>query len=421
MLAKHKSINRKLRKQLKSISQADIVVGIPSFNNYSTIGHVVDSVSAGILNHFPDSTTVIVNSDGGSSDGTPAIVMDRIADKIPTVLVDHPIYTVHKISALPIGIPGKGSAFKTIFRIAEILGAKAVVVIEADLRSISSEWVELLLSPILNNYYDFVSPLYQRHKYDGAITNSIVYPLTRALYGRPVRQPIGGEFAFSGQYVKHLLETVEFDSDIARHGIDIWVTTTAIGSHFRICQSYLGSKVYESARRQTDLSWLLTQVVTSLFYLMEKFESNWWNIDESLPVPEYGKASSASVEPVYVDLEGLVGGFRRGIANLIPVWRKFLGHECIEELEVLSDSSVTSFSFPADLWVRIVYEFALAYHHRVMHPEHLIKSLTPIYLGWNAGFVNKSLNYESEEVEEIIEDICLEFARQKSFLKTRWR
>ena len=52
---------------------------------------------------------------------------------------------------------------------------------------------------MLHDGFDYVAPLYLRHKYDGTITNSIVYPLTRALYGREVRQPIGGDFGFSGR------------------------------------------------------------------------------------------------------------------------------------------------------------------------------------------------------------------------------
>ena len=52
--------------------------------------------------------------------------------------------------------------------------------------------MELLLSPVIKKGFDFVAPLYNRHKYDGTITNSIVYPMTRALYGHSIRHPIGG-------------------------------------------------------------------------------------------------------------------------------------------------------------------------------------------------------------------------------------
>ena len=74
----------------------------------------------------------------------------------------------------------------------------ACAVVDADVRSISPEWIELLLRPVLEQGYDYAAPYYLRHKYDGTITNSLAYPLTRALYGKRIRQPIGGEFGFSG-------------------------------------------------------------------------------------------------------------------------------------------------------------------------------------------------------------------------------
>jgi hypothetical protein len=99
----------------------------------------------------------------------------------------------------------------------------------------------LLIRPILFGGYDFVAPYYQRHKYDGTITNSIVYPLTRMLYGLSVRQPIGGEFGVSARLIGRYLECEDWETDVARFGIDIWMTTIAIAEGFRVCQSFLGA------------------------------------------------------------------------------------------------------------------------------------------------------------------------------------
>ncbi len=56
--------------QLEKIKTADILVGIPSFNNARTIGHVVRAVQAGLAKYFPDRKAVLIDSDGGSTDGT---------------------------------------------------------------------------------------------------------------------------------------------------------------------------------------------------------------------------------------------------------------------------------------------------------------------------------------------------------------
>jgi glycosyltransferase involved in cell wall biosynthesis len=227
-------------RRLDELGEVDVLVGIPSFNNAATVSHVVRAASAGFAKYFPERRAVIVNSDGGSTDGTPDVVAASEFAAPDTILVSHQLTPVQKIVTPYHGIPGKGSAFRTIFAIAERLRAKACAVVDSDLRSITPVWMELLLGPILQGF-DFVSPLYLRHKYDGTITNSIVYPLTRALYGREIRQPIGGDFGFSGRLAAHYLTKPVWESNVARFGIDIWMTTTAIADVFIVFQALMGA------------------------------------------------------------------------------------------------------------------------------------------------------------------------------------
>src|SRR3989338_683148 len=173
-----------VHQQLEKIGQADIVIGIPSFNNARTIAHVVRAVQAGLAKYFPSHKAVIVNSDGGSSDGTIEVVQNSSIEDFNAILLHHRVEPIFKIAFPYSGIPGKGSAFRSIFEIAQRLDAKACVVVDSDLRSITPEWIELLVKPVLNGGFDYVAPLYHRHKFDGTITNSIVYPLTRTLYGK---------------------------------------------------------------------------------------------------------------------------------------------------------------------------------------------------------------------------------------------
>src|SRR4030043_2412389 len=191
--------------QLEGIKEADILIGIPSYNNSRTIGHVVRAVLAGLAKYFPGAKAVIINSDGGSTDGTQEEVKKVQIEDFKTILTSHPVHPIQKIVTPYHGIPGKGSSFRTIFEITQILNAKACAVVDSDLRSITPEWMELLLRPVYEEGFDYVSPLYARHKFDGTITNSIVYPLTRALYGKRGRQPIGGDFGFSGKLAKPYL------------------------------------------------------------------------------------------------------------------------------------------------------------------------------------------------------------------------
>jgi glycosyltransferase involved in cell wall biosynthesis len=220
-------ISTEVQNKLREIGSADVIIGIPSFNNANTIGHVVRAASAGLAKYFTDQRCVLINSDGGSTDGTPEVALNAQMD-YKTILVHHPMYPIHRIATPYHGIPGKGSAFRTIFEIAANLGARACCVLDSDLRSITPEWVELLVRPVLSGDYDYVAPFYLRHKFDGTITNSIVYPITRTLYGKRIRQPIGGDFGFSGKLAELYVSKDVWNSDVARFGSDIWMTTTAI-------------------------------------------------------------------------------------------------------------------------------------------------------------------------------------------------
>jgi len=406
--------------RLRELGEVDVLVGIPSFNNARTIGHVVLASVAGLAKYFPEKRAVLVNSDGGSSDGTPQAVAGAEFTRSAAILVSHPLSPVHKIVTPYHGIPGKGSALRTIFAIAERLKAQACAVVDSDLRSIAPEWIQLLLGPVLQEGMDFVAPLYLRHKYDGTITNSIVYPLTRALYGKEIRQPIGGDFGFSGKLASHYLTKPVWDSAVARFGIDMWMTATAVADGFHVCQSFLGAKIHDAKDPGADLADMLVQVVSAVFDLMDAYEARWKAVEGAEAVPLFGFPHGVGLEPVSVNVERMLGIFRQGARDLGPVWEKVLTADTRAEVTVLAAAEADAFRLPDPLWVRIVYEFAAAYHRRVLPAEQLLRSLVPLYLGWTASFVRQTEQSSSEEVEAVIRELADEFVRQKGYLRKIW-
>ncbi len=408
-----------IRDWINEVRSADILVGIPSYNNAHTIGHVVRAVQAGLAKYFPDRKAVLVNSDGGSTDDTMEIVRDAVIEDYSSILVTHRTARLFRLSTPYHGLPGKGSAFKTIFEIADSLDVKACAVVDSDLRSITPEWIELLVKPILSGNFDYVTPLYHRHKYDGTITNSIVYPLTRALYGKRVRQPIGGDFGFSGDLARLYLSRDVWDSDVARYGIDIWMTTTAIADNYRICQAFLGAKIHDPKDPGADLSAMLFQVVGAALDLMETYPDVWKTVRGSSPVPVFGFQYAVGLEPVTVDVERMKNRFRLGVNELMEIWVEFIPEEVtafLREVSVRRDN----FHIPDEIWVRIIYSLALAAHKQVMNREHLLKSLTPLYIGRTASFVQETLDSGAHEVEEKIERLCAVFEENKDFVTEHW-
>jgi glycosyltransferase involved in cell wall biosynthesis len=407
--------------RLAELGEVDLLVGIPSFNNARTITHVVQAVDAGFAKHFPGRRAVIVNSDGGSRDGTQEVVRAAGFANPGAILVAHPLTPAQKIVTPYHGIPGKGSAFRTIFAIAERLKAKACAVVDSDLRSITPTWVELLLGPVLQQGFDFVAPLYLRHKYDGTITNSIVYPLTRALYGREVRQPIGGDFGFSGRLAAHYLTKPVWESNVARFGIDIWMTTTALADGYQVCQAFLGAKIHDAKDPGADLAAMLVQVVASVFDLMNTYRDVWPKVSEAHAVPLFGFPHGVGLEPVNVNVERMLGIFRQGARDLVEVWQSALSRETLAAVTALATSEQTPFHFPDALWVRVVYDFAAAYHHCSLPGDQLLRSLVPLYLGRTASFVLQTAESGADEVETVIRSLADEYQRQKGYLIERWR
>lgn len=406
--------------RLEEIGEADIVVGIPSYNNARTIGHVVRAVSAGLGKYFPDCKALIVNSDGGSKDGTREAVLGAELDTDSLLFVSHPVHPIQRISTPYHGVPGKGSAFRTIFALARRCQAKACVVVDADLRSITPQWIELLARPLLEREFDFIAPYYLRHKYDGTITNGIIYPMTRALFGKRVRQPIGGDFGLSGRLATRYLEKEVWETDVARFGVDIWMTVTAIAEGFRAGQSYLGAKLHDAKDPGADLASMFRQVLGSVFGLMETYQPVWQGVQASEPVPMFGFPFEVGVEPISVNVERMTKAYGQGVSDLREIYQGFLAPETLAALADCARQPTDRFRIPDELWVHVVYEFAGAWEHRALDREHLLQSLVPLYLGRTASFVIEVRESTAAEVEQRIEQLCEVFEKNKPYLVERW-
>jgi glycosyltransferase involved in cell wall biosynthesis len=407
---------------LDTLRHADIVIGIPSFQNARTIAHVVRAAHAGLAKYFPQYTSVIINSDGGSTDGTrEAVVSTRVEDS-HVLLLSHPLSPVHRLSVPYHGIPGKGSAFRLVFGMASRLGARACALVDADLRSITPEWIDLLLRPVLHAGFDFVAPYYHRHKYDGTITNSIVYPLTRALYGLRVRQPIGGDFGVSNSlFERYLAREDDWETDVARYGIDIWMTTVAICDGFRVCQSFLGAKLHDAKDPGADLSAMLRQVVGSVFDLMQQYEPVWRAHEGSRDVDLFGFRYDVGLDPIAVDTGRMLAKFRQGCQELGGIWAATLRPETARDIASLSHAAENGhFHLNDELWVRVIYDLACAHKNRTIDRGHLLRSLTPLYLARVASFVIETADLLPQEVEEKIEALCRAYESFKPYLVANW-
>ena len=409
-----------LQKRLKEIGEADLVVGIPSYNNARTIGQVVRAAAAGLAKYFPDRRAILINSDGGSKDGTREAVLNAEVHSDSLLLTQHPTSPLQRVSSPYQGVAGKGSAFRQIFAVTKQLKARACVVFDSDLRSITPQWVELLARPVLERKIDFVAPYYLRHKFDGTITNGIIYPITRSLFGKRVRQPIGGDFGFSGRLAARYLEKDVWESDVARFGIDIWMTITAIAEGFEVSQAYLGAKIHDAKDPGGDLTAMFRQVVGSLFGLMETYEKVWQTANGSQQVPMFGFPFEVGVEPIAVNIDRMVRAYAQGVIDLREVYATFLTQKTRDALQICAQATAPEFRMPDQLWVHAIYEFAAAWKERKIDRDHLMQSLVPIYLGRTASFVLEMQSAGPSEVEARVDQLADVFEAERSYLRVLW-
>ncbi|MCS7234969.1 MAG: glycosyltransferase [Armatimonadota bacterium] len=396
------------RAELRRVARADLVVGVPSFNNVGTVAHVVQTVAEGVVSYFPGLRAVILNADGGSTDGTPdAATSVRVPDPVRVVCTPYE------------GIRGKGSAVRAVLEAVQRVGARCCVLVDADLRSVEPWWVARLAGPVLAGEADYVAPLYVRHKYDGTITNNLAYPMTRALYGARVRQPIGGEFGLAASLVARLLGKPVWESDVARFGVDVWMTTTALCEGFRVVQAHLGAKVHDAKDPAASLGPMFQQVVGTLFSLLAVYPSRWRPVRGSRPVPEVGQPVDAQPEPVPVTVPALVERFRQGLRVHGELWSRVVSADVRQQLQRATEAGPAG-ELTDRWWARAVYDFAVAFHRDDLDPDAVLASLVPLYFGRVAAFVEETQAMDGHAAELVVERQAEVFEQEKPRLVAAW-
>ena len=394
------------RRQIEQLGNADIVVGIPSYYSDESLAHVIRMVAEGLDHFYPEKRSLIIVADGGSTDDTREVAQS----------VDNHHFNMDVLVTIYRGIPGKGSAFRAIFEAAKYLQASAVGLFDSDLKSIKPGWVRNIIDPVLNGY-DFVAPDYSRYKFDGTITNTIAYNLTRALYGVNIRQPIGGDFGMSRVMVNHCLDQDVWDTDIAKFGVDIWLTITAITGGFRICQAKLGAKIHGEKDPAADLGPMFREVVGTIFTLLGKNKTYLEKVKETINTPIFGEAIGEEPEAFEVNLEPLVQYFRIGFKNFGSVWANIIEEKDYITIKKLAKSrSLKKFNLPTETWVRIVYRYAEHFCRAERQRFKILDTLIPLYNARVASLIMILMEKNHAEAEEFYDGQAQVFESMRNYL-----
>jgi glucosylglycerate synthase len=418
-LAEESILTDDFLRELINVGEVDILIGVPTYNHAGTIGQVVQAIRAGLLQYFPRQRTAIINADGGSKDATQELVRAASISDLQRGPNLQALRTLHSISTQYPGPPASGTALRTILAAADLLRATTCAVISPDSTNLEPRWLESLMRPVCREGVDLVTPLYRRNKFDGLLVRSLVYPMTRALYGKRVREPYPAEFAFSGRLGGYFLGQDIWSQEMVGDGAEIYMTISAIAGNFRLAQSFLGPKS-RVEHAPAELVPAMRQTVGVLFWSLEQNFPAWSAPSNSQPIPTLGAEHEISLEPIRVNRKRLHQMFVHGVAELEPVLKSILSAPTLAELQAATAAPEEGFRYSDELWVRTVYEFAVAYGKSVISRDHIVQALPPLYRGKIHTFLLENQDASADEVELNVEALCLAFERLKPYLLEMW-
>jgi hypothetical protein len=165
---------------------------------------------------------------------------------------------------------------------------------------------------------------------------------------------------------------------------------------------------------------MFRQVVGSMFSLMARYDRVWRNVHGSQPVPITGVMPDVVPEPVNVSVERLWQNFQAGHRHFATLWRDVLTAESAEAVERLAGSEMMHAALEPRDWAHIVYDFASTYHRWSRDRFKLVETMTPLYYGRIAAFVNQTVNMTTAEVErDVVEHQAEVFEAEKPYLLAR--
>ncbi len=300
-------------------------------------------------------------------------------------------------------------------RLVETRNVAGVLLLGTDTSTIDPHAV-VNLRQTLAGGIDLVVPRYRVGPQEGLVNSALLYPLTRALFGVDVRFPLPLDAALSTRMLNRLATVASRSVTSSDEGL-VWPVAEASISGFSVRQIE-GVERSLPRPQEADLNVLFPAVTSSLFADIEG-KATYWQRARTLPA---GRAALSNPQGAgTMDLEelrSLVDNFRLAFSNLREIWALVLPPQTLLALKKLSLTPAENFNFPASLWARIVYDFALAFHLRTLNRGHLLGAMTPLYLAWVASLLHETGGSGGTSQ---LESTATAFELEKPYLVSRWR
>jgi glucosylglycerate synthase len=402
----------------QEIESADLVVGVLADLEPNSVSMMCDSLRAlqaplkiAVLQKDHHEDAVAANPKGAETSSS--------ADTSGTTVFQVP-WPLTKPESTTSGALSMFAAYQAVFITAEKLQARGCCIMASKLENMSPETVCQLAQPLFEREVDLVLPHYAPRKFDGLLNSSILAPLIRTLYGKRVNNPMGPDFGLSRRLLGRMLTTRTGSSDGSRLHPLASLTPAALCENLHIMEVRFSSRIYPPTD-WSNMSSILADVLTPVFLDMERNAPCWQRTRISTPLPSTGTPPPLAQDNGAVETNRLVESFQLGTRELQEIWGLVLPPSTLFELRKLSRLPGDQFRMPDELWVRIVYDFALAHRLRTISRDHLLRSLTPLYLGWVASYARDLQISGAGSPERRLEQLGVAYEAEKSYLVSRWR
>lgn len=388
-----------------------MVIGLTTRNVTPDIAAMVARQAVtGAEMYYPHLRTVIINADTGLKTGA--------RDAIEAV----PSTTIPILAGRYNGVMGKGAAVSAILHAALQLQAQAIIILDGNTDSITPAWIPALATFILTKQADLVKPRYYWPLPDGALSDLLFFPFTRALWGVSVRHPGAEDFALSAELARAILAQDVWETEIGRFGFDIWLSIFAVTRKWKVAQTALGTKKQPPRAQTGRTQTLFKEAVGTMFRQVQLNQKLWPNPAAVQSIPTLTEFAPAP-EAVYVaphSCLAYIEALNLGWMEYQDLWHRIITPENLAAIEYLIDLPADEFYFPPALWAKIAFDFAVVYNKGERDPDAVAACLYPLYLGRLASFWNEIAGLTAVGRAGTVSAQAVEFEELIPYLSYRW-
>lgn len=304
------------------------------------------------------------------------------------------------------------------YQVAQKQNARSILMLGPESGSLSGAGLRALAAAAASSASDLAVPWYDLQPRAGLVNSAIFYPLTRALFATRFRYPLAVDLGFSLRMAEKLTVAAQRLIALNQGDVPVWPVSEAAVAGMAITETDVGPRAVPQPP-DPNLNVILPFLTGSLFADIEAKAAFWQRQRPRPPAYKPIPAFEAPAADSTADVTSMIQAFRLAYTNLLEIWSLVLPPNSLLGLKRISTLEGAQFRMPDGLWVRIVFDFLVAFRLRTINRNHLLGALIPLYRAWVAGHMN--LIASGTNPERHVEELAAAFEADKAYLVARWR